>query len=81
MLVEAVDRGHGVEYAVHTPLHSAGNEAIAAVLQQRLVDGFGGKVTAAAFTLGVLLFHEIDVLLGEAAVQAPSRPRPASTAS
>ena len=66
-LIEAVDRGHGVEYAVHTPLHSAGNEALAAVLQQRLVDGFGGKVTAAAFTLGVLLFHEIDVPLGEAA--------------
>jgi ATP-dependent helicase Lhr and Lhr-like helicase len=66
-LVEAVDRGHGVEYALHTPLHSAGNEAIAAVLQQRLVNGFGGKVTAAAFTLGVLLFHEIDVPLGEEA--------------
>jgi ATP-dependent Lhr-like helicase len=66
-LVEVVDRGHGVEYALHTPLHSPGNEALAAVLQQRLVDGFGGKVTAAAFTLGVLLFHEIDVPLGETA--------------
>ena len=66
-LIEAVDRGHGVEYALHTPLHCAGNEAIAAVVQQRLVDGFGGKVTAAAFTLGVLLFHEIDVPLGQAA--------------
>jgi ATP-dependent Lhr-like helicase len=67
LLIEVVDRGHGVEYALHTPLHSAGNEAIAAVVQQRLVDGFGGKVTAAAFTLGVLLFHEIDVPLGEEA--------------
>jgi ATP-dependent Lhr-like helicase len=67
LLIEVVDRGHGVEYSLHTPLHTAGNEAIAAVVQQRLVDGFGGKVTAAAFTLGVLLFHEIDVPLGEAA--------------
>jgi ATP-dependent Lhr-like helicase len=67
VLVEVVERGHGVEYALHTPLHSPGNEALAAVLQRRLVDGFGGKVTSAAFTLGVLLLHEFDVPLGDEA--------------
>jgi ATP-dependent Lhr-like helicase len=67
LLIEVVDRGFGVEYALHTPLHSAGNEALALVLSQRLVDRFGGKVTNAAVTLGLVLFHETDSPLGEEA--------------
>jgi ATP-dependent Lhr-like helicase len=66
-LIEVVDRGFGFEYAVHSPLHSAGNEALAQVLQQRLRSEFGGKVMSIAVTLGVVLFHEVDEPLGEEA--------------
>ncbi len=67
VLIEVVDRGFGFEYALHTPLHSAGNEALARVLQQRLRREFGGKVMSVAVTLGVTLFHEIDTPLGDEA--------------
>lgn len=68
-LVEVVDRGFGFEYALHTPLHSGANEALARVLQGRLMREFGGKVSTIAVTLGVVLFHECDTPLGEGAWQ------------
>jgi ATP-dependent Lhr-like helicase len=64
-LIEVVDRGFSFEYAIHTPLHAAANEAIARAAQQRLRRRFGGKVSIAAVTLGVVLVHDIDVPLGD----------------
>lgn len=66
-LVEVVDRGFGFEYALHTPLHSPANEALARVLERRIVREFGGKAMTVAVTLGVVLFHECDMPLGESA--------------
>lgn len=66
-LIEVVDRGFGFEYAIHTPLHTAANEALARILQDRLMREFGGKAHSMAVTLGVLLFHECDTPLGEEA--------------
>jgi ATP-dependent Lhr-like helicase len=66
-LIEVVDRGFGFEYALHTPLHAAGNEALARVLQKRLRSVCGGKVMSIAVTLGVVLFHEGDEPLGDEA--------------
>ncbi len=65
VLIEAIDRGFGFEYDLHTPLHSAGNEAIARILQRRLHREFGGKVMTIAVTLGITLFHESDTPLDE----------------
>lgn len=67
LLIEVVDRGFGFEYALHTPLHSAANEALARVVQQRMMQAFGGKAMSIAVTLGVVLFHETDTPLGEEA--------------
>jgi ATP-dependent Lhr-like helicase len=67
MLIEVVDRGAAFEYALHTPLHSAGNEALARVLQRRLRAAFGGKVMIAAVTLGIALVHEVADPLGDEA--------------
>jgi ATP-dependent Lhr-like helicase len=75
VLVEVVDRGFGFEYALHTPLHSAGNEALARVLQHRLTRDFGGKAMSIAVTLGVVLFHEVETPLGDEAWRRLLAPR------
>lgn len=70
LLIEIVDHGGGIEYAIHTPLHTHANEAIARTLQHRLRARHGGKVSSIAVTLGVLLHHEAFDPLDEAAWSA-----------
>ncbi len=64
LLIEAVDRDFGIEYAVHTPLPRAANEALAQLVCARLEPRKARHVSS---NLGFLVFVESDRGLGEPA--------------
>jgi ATP-dependent helicase Lhr and Lhr-like helicase len=65
LLVEGVARDLGVEYAVHTPLPRAGNEALARVITHRLEREGSWRIATHAADLGLLAWVE-----GRGAIQA-----------
>jgi ATP-dependent Lhr-like helicase len=58
VLIEAVDRGFGIEYAVHTPLPRPANEALASIVSARLKAQGRSVHLPLAVNLGMLLFVE-----------------------
>jgi ATP-dependent Lhr-like helicase len=56
LLVEGIHHGAGCEYALHTPLPRAGNEALARVLALRLSRDHALQAETLAVDLGVLLY-------------------------
>lgn len=56
LLVESIHHGGGCEYALHTPLPRAGNEALARVLTLRLGRDRALQAETLAVDLGVLLY-------------------------
>jgi ATP-dependent Lhr-like helicase len=62
VLVEAVPAVEGAEYYLHTPLHRAGNEALAHIVELRLTR----RCTVMAVNLGLLLYVEGSLLSADA---------------
>jgi len=58
VLIEAMPRELGVEYAVHTPLPRAGNEALARVVTHRLEREGSWRIATHAADLGLLVWIE-----------------------